>query len=240
MNDFKESLKVEREKSGEIKITEQLKDLLIELMKGNISKKDLMEKTHIGDKGTVELKIQEIVNQNSELKPLYNDYIARKSENFDGYEFRAEAIEMLRNDYSQSFMAERIGVTRRSFSKKMKELQEKNSDNILGKLLKEHAGRKIKKIPIEPDSLLTINLSLDEYEHEFPVGLARYEKRNTLEVRKDNLQKVVSLIDGLRQDGITLKELSERKIISEANYRRYRLELEELSKILDGNEEKEQ
>lgn len=240
MNDFKESLKVEREKSGEIIITEQLQNLLIELMKGNISKKELMERTHIGDKGTVELKIQEVVTQNPELKPLYNDYIARKSENFEGYIFRAEAIEMLRNDYSQSFMAEKIGVSRRGFSGKIKKLQEKNSDNILGKLLKEHAERKMKKLTIDDDVLLAINISLDEYEQQYPVGLARYEKRNTLEIRRDNLQKVVSLIDGLRQDGISLKELSERKIISEATYRRYKMELDELSKILDGKEEKEQ
>lgn len=240
MNDFKESLKVRREKSGEIIITEQLQNLLIELMKGNISKKELMEITHIGDKGTVELKIQEIVATNPELKPLYNDYVGRKQENFEGYEFRAEAVEMLRNDYSQSFMAEKIGVTRRSFSKKMKELQEKNGDNILGKLLREHAERKMKKIPITDDILLTINLSLDEYEQQYPVGLARYEKRNTLEVRRENIQKVVSLIDRLRMDGITLKELNKRKVISESNYRRYRLELDELSQILDGNEEKEQ
>lgn len=240
MNDFKESLKVEREKSGEIIITEQLQNLLIELMKGNISKKELMERTHIGDKGTVELKIQEVVTQNPELKPLYNDYIDRKNENFEGYIFRAEAIEMLRNDYSQSFMAEKIGVSRRGFSGKIKKLQEKNSDNILGKLLKEHAERKMKKLTIDDDVLLAINISLDEYEQQYPVGLARYEKRNTLEIRRDNLQKVVSLIEGLRQDGTTLKELNERKIISEATYRRYKMELDELSKILDGKEEKEQ
>lgn len=36
MNEFKESLKVGRENSGEIIITEPLKNMLIELMKGNI------------------------------------------------------------------------------------------------------------------------------------------------------------------------------------------------------------
>ena len=240
MNDFKESLKVERESSGEIIITNELKNLLIELMKGNLSKKELMEITYIGDKGTVELKIKEIAARNPELKQLYDDYMARKSENFEGYEFRAEAIEMLRKDYSQSAMAKKIGVTRRSFASKIQKLQEKNSDNILGILLKEHATRKLKKMPMTDDILLAINLKLDEYEEQYPVGLAKYEKRNSQEIRRGNLQKVVSLIDELRQEGITLKELDERKIISEANYRRYRLELEALSKLLDDNQEKEQ
>ena len=240
MNEFKESLKVQRENSGEIIITEQLRKLLIELMKGNISKKELMELTHIGDKATVEVKIQELVSQSPELEPLYDDYVEKKSENFLGYQFRAEAIEMLRNDYSQTLMAQKIGISRRSFSGKMKQLQERNSDNILGRLLKEHAIRKLKKIPISDEILLDVNLQLDEYEQQYPVGLARYEKRNSLQVRRENLQKVVSIIDRLRQEGNTLKSLNERKIISEANYRRYRLELESLSKILDAKQEKEQ
>jgi len=240
MDNFKESLKVKREKTGEIIFTEPLKKLLIELMKGNISKKELMEMTHIGDKGTVELKIQKMVAQSPELEPLYNEYISRKSENFQGYEFRAEAIEMLRQDYSQSDMAKKIGIARRSFSTKIRRLQEKNSDNILGMLLKEHAERKIKRMHITDDILLAINLKLDEYEEQYPVGLARYEKRNTTEIRRENLQRVVSLIERLRQEGTTLKELDARKIISEANYRKYRLELEALSKIAEGNQEKEQ
>ena len=240
MNEFKESLKVEREKSGEIIITESLRNLLIELMKGNISKKEVMEKTGIGDKGTVELKIQTIVAQSPELQPLYNEYRSKKSRNFEGYEFRAEAIEMLRNYYSQSDMAKKLGISRRTFSSKMKKLQEKNSDNILGILLSEHAYAKEKKIPLTEEDILFVNIRLDEYEEQFPVGPSRYEERNSLEKRREYLQRVVSLIDGLRQEGVTLSELSERKVISEANYRRYRLELDALSKILDDKQEKEQ
>ena len=240
MNDFKESLRVERQCSGEIIITEALQKLLIELMKGNISKKELMAKTGIGDKGNVELKTQELVALKPQLKPLYDEYISRKSENFYGYEFRAEAIEMLRKDASQSAMADKLGVARRTFSSKMKKLQEKNIDNILGILLREHALRKEKKIPVPDDILLLINLQLDEYEQQYPVGPTRYEKRNPLEVKRENLQRVVSLIDSLRQEGVTLKELEGRKIISEANYRRYRLELDALTKIEEGNQEKEQ
>ena len=145
MNEFKESLVVSRKASGEIIITEQFKNLLIELMKGNISKKELMSLTGIGDKGTVELKIKELVAINPNLEPLYSEYEAGKRENFEGYDFRAEAIEMLRKDYSQSLMAKKIGVSIRSFSTKMKMLQENNSENILGILLKEHAQRKMKR-----------------------------------------------------------------------------------------------
>lgn len=240
MNDFKESLKVERDKFGKITVTEPLKKLLIELMKGNISKPELMQRTGIGDKTTVELKIKEIVAQNPELKPLYEEYLAGKRENFLGYDFRAEAIEMLRKDYSQSYMAKKIEVSIRSFSFRMKKLQEENSDNILGQLLKQHAERKLGKLQISPQELLAINLQLDEYEEKYPVGLPRYEKRNSLEVRRENLQKVVSLVEGLREEGLSLSQMSERKIISEAVYRRYKLELEAITKLLDDNQEKEQ
>lgn len=240
MNDFKESLKVERSTSGQIIITDALMNLLIELMRGNISKKELMEISQIGDKGTVELKIKELVAENPELVPLYNEYISKKREDFSGYDFRPEAIEMLRRDESQSTMAEKIGVSRRSFSTKMKRLQSLNKDNILGELLNEHADRKLKRGQLTDIELLAINLKLDEYEEQFPVGSVRYEKRSSQEVRKDQLQKVIDLIEGLRKEGITLKELSERRIISEANYRKYKGELEALSKILDDKQEKEQ
>ena len=240
MNEFKESLKVERDKFGKITITESLKNLLIELMKGNISKNEVMSITGIGDKTTVELKIKEIVAENPELRPLDEEYLAGKREDFMGYQFRAEAIEMLRKDYSQSAMAKKIGISRRSFSFRMQELQKQNSHNILGRLLKEHAERKLSKKTLTAEGLLAINLELDEYEQQYPVGLCRYEKRNPLEVRRENFQKVVSLVEGLRTEGISLSELSEKKIISEAVYKRYKQELEVLTKLLDDKQEKEQ
>ena len=240
MNDFKESLKVERDKYGKITITEPLKILLIELMKGNISKTDLMAKTGIGDKTTVELKIKEIVAQNPELKSLYQEYLAGKREDFMGYQFRAEAIEMLRRDYSQSYMAKKIGVSIRSFSFRMKRLQEENAENILGQLLKQHAERKLKKLAITSQELLAINVQLDEYEEQYPIGLSRYEKRNPLEIRRENFKMIVTLVEGLRTEGISLAQMNERKIISEAVYRRYKQELEVLTKLLDDKEEKEQ
>jgi len=234
MNEFKESLVVSRKTSGEIIMTEQLKNLLIELMKGNISKKELMNLTGIGDKGTVELKIKELVASNPNLEPLYSEYEAGKRKNFEGYDFRAEAIEMLRKDYSQSKMAKKIGVSIRSFSTRIKKLQEANSTNILGALLKEHAQRKMKRYKLTAEDTICVNLELDKYEEEFPVSTARYEGRTSLDVRRENLQRVVNLIEGLMNDGMTLKELNDKKIISEANFRKYRAELESLTIILDG------
>lgn len=110
----------------------------------------------------------------------------------------------------------------------------------MGKLLSEHAYAKEKKIPLTEEDILFVNIRLDEYEEQYPVGTSRYEEGTSLEERREYLQKVVSLIDGLRQEGATLSQLSESKIISEANYRRYRLELDALSKILDDKQEKEQ
>ena len=240
MNEFKESLKVEREKSGEIIITDSLRNLLIELMRGNISKKEVMEKSGIGDKGTVELKIQTIVGQNPELQPLYNEYLSRKCKNFEGYEFRAEAIEMLRMDLSQTDMAKRLGINRRVFSTKMQQLQEKNSDNALGILLKAHSFRKERRKRLTAEEAVAMHMALDKYEEQYPIGTSRYDERSQLEIRRERLQSVLSLVEGLRQEGATLKELDERGIISESNYRKYKLELDALSKIIDNKQDKEQ
>lgn len=240
MNEFKESYKVERKNNGEIIITEPLKKLLIELLKGNIEKKDIKRITGIGDDGTIERKLEQLVDLNPELKLLFQEYIYRKSTNFNGYNFRAEAIDMLRNDYSQSKMAEMIGVKRRSFSTKIKKLQEENSHNQLGYLLKMHADRKMKRREVTLGERVEINCMLDEYEKEVPVGITKYEKRNPIEARLEVITRMLEAIDEMLQSGITIKELSKRKIIGESSYRKYKEEAENLSKILRGRDRKEE
>lgn len=240
MNDFKESLQVDRETSGKIIMSEQLREILITLMKGEITKKELMEKTGIGDKNTVELKIQELVSEEPNLRALYEEYNARKSTNFNGYSFRAEAISMLRTDASQSSMAERLDINRRTFSTKMKRVQEANKDNVLGCLLKDHADRQMKRQKTTPEQLININLQLDKYEQEYPVGLTKYEKRNSLEIRLENIKRVVELVEEIMQTGMTLKEINDRGIISESNYRKYKEEVKKLEIILNGRDRKEE
>lgn len=240
MNEFKESYRVEREDGGKIIMTDTLKEILIDLLKGNISKKDVMSKTGIGDKQTIEIKIQEMVAANPELTLLYEEYVARKSKNFNGYNFRAEAIEMLQNDYSQSQMAEKIGINRRSFSTKMKKLEEENFDNQLGQLLREHSERKMKRQELTNKEKVKIQCMLDEYMEEHPVAQTRYEDRNPIEVRLETITRVLETIEDLLACEITLKELSEEKIISESSYRKYREEVENLNKILDGRDRKEE
>ena len=235
MSDFKERIKVDRTNSGEIIITEELKRILVKLMKGEITKQEAMAETGIGDKGTIERKIQELVNLNPNLVELYKEYMGRKSKNFEGYTFRSEAIEMLRNDSSQSYMAECIGINRRTFSTKIKKLQEENMDNELGKLLKEHADRKMRRQEITPNELAMINYILDEYEKKYPVRKTKYEDKSLIELRLQTISKIIYAVELFLKDGTTIKELSERKIISESSYRKYRTEAENLRKILQEN-----
>jgi len=233
MNEFKESIRVLRENSGKIIITETLKKLLIELMQGNISKQEFMNLTGIGDKKTVEIKIQEIVSEDLKLKSLYEEYMSRKSTDFNGYNFRPEAIEMLRNNYSQSYMAEKIGVSRRTFSTKIKQLAESNQDNILGQLLSKHADTQMKRQEVSEIELIKINLQLDQYEEEHPVLAMRYEKKSSIEIRRENVLRVIETVESLLETGYTIKELNDTGVISEASYRRYKDEAINLSKILE-------
>lgn len=250
MNEFKKSLEVkksnemsinvERKNSGEIIISDPFKNLLVKLMQGEISKKDVMRITEIGDKATVERKIEEVVILNPKLEPLYEEYINGKSKDFDGYNFRPEVIEMLRGDYSQSAMAEKIGVNRRSFSTKVKKLQEANKDNILGALLTQHAERKMKRQKITNEELIRINLKLDQYEEEFPIGLNRYGNRTVQDVRIENIQRVLDLVEGLTASGMTVKEISEQGIISESTYRKYKKALKNSKSIANGRGKEEE
>lgn len=242
MNDFKESIKIERDKSGKIAITEGLKNILIQVMNGEMSKKQAMDITGIGDKGTIELKIQELVKLNPELTQLYQNYISKKRKNLNGYSFRAEAIDMLRKDFSQSEMARKLKgiISRRAFSTRIKEIEEReDSDSILRKLLIEHAERKMKRQEISPEKLIKINLLLDEYVEEHSIGMPRYEKRNPLEVRLENYKRVLEAVRLLMQDGMTLKEICDKGIITEGTYRKYREEVDNLTIILNKNAEQQ-
>ena len=239
MNDFKEGYKVERKNTGEIVITNALKEILIELLKGNLTKNEVMDRTGISDKTTVEIKLKQLVALNPELSLLFEEYMSRKSVNFNGYNFRAETIDMLRNDYSQSFMAEKIGINRRTFSGKIKKLQEENSDNELGKLLQEHADRKMRRKEISPEELIKINFMLDEYEEKYPVGAVCYTTANPVEERFEHISKILGKVQGLLDSGLTIKQLNQKNIISESSYRKYKEEAENLSKILEGRNRKE-
>ena len=240
MNKFKESYRVEREVGGKIIMTDTLKEILIELLKGNITKKDVMRKTGIGDKQTIEIKIQEMIASNPELSLLYEEYIAKKSKNFNGYNFRAEAIEMLLKDLSQSQMAEKIGINRRSFSTKIKKLEEENMDNQLGQLLREHAERKMKRQELTNKEKIRVHWMLDEYIKEHPVGQKKYESKNPTQERLETITIVLKTIEELLESGMTLKQLSEERIISESSYRKYREEAENLNKILNGRNRNEE
>lgn len=236
MNDFKENIKVDRDKKGKIIIDERRKEILIKLMKGEITKQEAMSLTGIGDKGTVEIKIQELVCLYPYLEDIYNTYISRKSSNFNGYDFKSEAIEMIRNGYSQSYMAEKLGISRRTFSGKMKLLAEENKDNILGKALKEHAMIMMQRRGITPQQLVEVNLLLDEYEEQFPVESSTFEKRNPSEVRLENYKRVLNAVERLiKEEGLRLEQIAKIGIISEGTYRKYRQEVENLEKILNND-----
>lgn len=237
MNDFKESLKVERDKSGKIIINNQLEKQLITFMEGKICKNKLMEVTGISDKNTVEIKIEELVAHKPELKGLYEFYISRKRKSFKDYDFLAETIEMLREDYSQTDMAKRIQVNRRTFSTKVKKIEEKNKYNILGSLLRDHSDRNIKEarkketIEEKRTRIARINKELDEFLSENDLNIQKLECNELTKIRIENMEKTVEMVNNLLSEGRTLKQLDEEGIISESTYRKYKAEVENVKKI---------
>lgn len=237
MNDFKERYIVtensnnviERKKGGEIIITSALKAQIIDLLQGKIEKKDIKG---IGDEETIERIMLKIVAENLELDALLYKYKEKGRTNYEGYNFRPEAIEMLRQDCSQTDMAAKLNIPRKSFSVFMKRVREENADNELGQLLREHSERKIKKIDLDEDEKNEINKILDRYEIEHPVGEARFESKDPIKSRYDNLRKLLSTVERMLEEGYTLKELSAKKIISESYYWKYKEEAKYLAIIL--------
>jgi hypothetical protein len=139
---------------------------------------------------------------------------------------------MLRKELSQSEMAVRLGVPIRSFSTKMQRLQEANKGNTLGRLLEEHAHRKMKRKVQTAEEYFLMCIALDDYEEEHPLGEYRYGNRNSLDIRREYLQRVVSLVEKGRGTKATSEELTE-KSVSDSYYRKCKAELATLNQIME-------
>ena len=67
-----------------------------------------MAKKYDMDVKTLKHKIEELASNDIEWNNLFNKYYERRN-NYNGYDFKAEMIEMLEEDMSQNQMAKKIG-----------------------------------------------------------------------------------------------------------------------------------
>lgn len=77
-----------------------------------------MAKLYNMDVKTLKQKIQNLASSDIEWNKLFSEYNGKRND-YNGYDFKAEMIEMLIEDLSQTQMAKKIGIPRETLTTKI-------------------------------------------------------------------------------------------------------------------------
>ena len=112
-----------------------------------------------------------------------------------------------------------------------------NISKILGSLLRDHADRNIKEAR-KKDTLgdkklrrIRVNKELDEFLSKSDLNIQRLGRNELSRIKIKNIEQTLEIINSLLDEGKTIKQLDEEGIISEATYRKYKEEAENMKKI---------
>lgn len=97
-----------------------------------------MAKLYNMDVKTLKQKIENLASTDIEWNKLFSEYYGKRND-YNGYDFKSEMIEMLTEDLSQTQMAKKIGIPRETLTTKINQLDD---DDELKQELKNHSTRK--------------------------------------------------------------------------------------------------
>lgn len=89
-----------------------------------VSKKMTLEemaKLYNMDVKTLKQKIEDLASNDIEWNKLFSEYYGKRND-YNGYDFKSEMIQMLEEDMSQTQMAKKIGIPRETLTKKNKSI----------------------------------------------------------------------------------------------------------------------
>ena len=97
-----------------------------------------MAKLYNMDVKTLKQKIENLASTDIEWNKLFSEYYGKRND-YNGYDFKSEMIEMLTEDLSQTQMAKKIGIPRETLTTKINQLDD---DDELKQELNNHTTRK--------------------------------------------------------------------------------------------------
>ena len=96
-----------------------------------------MAKKYDMDVKTLKQKIENLASNDIEWNKLFSEYYGKRND-YNGYDFKAEMIQMLEEDISQTQMADIIGIPRETLTTKINQLSDNDE---LKQELKKHSTR---------------------------------------------------------------------------------------------------
>ena len=198
-----------------------------------------MAKIYNMDVKTLKQKIQNLASSDIEWNKLFSEYNGKKND-YNGYDFKAEMIEMLIEDLSQTQMAKKIGIPRETLTTKINQL---GDNDELKQELKKHSTRKKNHKKLSDEEKLKLMIFIDEYIEKNNIEKCiEYEntKGTKIEQRLFYLNQILNLYDNVKENypDLNEKQLSEQLDFSPSTIRRYKKEKELLTNLRDNDIEK--
>ena len=198
-----------------------------------------MAKLYNMDVKTLKQKIQNLASSDIEWNKLFSEYNGKRND-YNGYDFKAEMIEMLIEDLSQTQMAKKIGIPRETLTTKINQL---GDNDELKQELKKHSTRKKNHKKLSDGEKLKLMIFIDEYIEKNNIEKGReYEntKGTKIEQRLFYLNQILNLYDNVKENypDLNEKQISEQLDFSPSTIRRYKKEKELLTNLRDNDIEK--
>ena len=198
-----------------------------------------MAKIYNMDVKTLKQKIQNLASSDIEWNKLFSEYNGKRND-YNGYDFKAEMIEMLIENLSQTQMAKKIGIPRETLTTKINQL---GDNDKLKQELKKHSTRKKNHKKLSDEEKLKLMIFIDEYIEKNNIEKGReYEntKGTKIEQRLFFLNQILNLYDNVKENypDLNEKQISEQLDFSPSTIRRYKKEKELLTNLRDNDIEK--
>ena len=182
-----------------------------------------MAKLYNMDVKTLKQKIQNLASSDIEWNKLFSEYNGKRND-YNGYDFKAEMIEMLIENLSQTQMAKKIGIPRETLTTKINQLDDNDE---LKQELKKHSTRKKNHKKLSDEEKLKLMIFIDEYIEKNNIEKGgKYEntKGTKIEQRLFYLNQILNLYDNVKENypNLNEKQISEQLDFSHSTIRRYK------------------
>ena len=198
-----------------------------------------MAKKYNMDVKTLKQKIENLSSNDIEWNMLFSEYYGKRND-YNGYDFKAEMIQMLEEDISQTQMADIIGIPRETLTTKINQLSDNDE---LKQELKKHSTRKKNHRKLSSEEKLKLMIFTDEYREKNNIKIGQ-EYKNTkgskIEQRLFYLSQILSLYNDIKESYPELneKQISEQLGFNPSTIRRYKREKELLTNLREKDMEK--
>ena len=175
------------------------------------------------DEDTLKEKIFQFLSKPEHLvlARKYIEYQAMLHPDYSYINFKALIVEMMKNNQSQSQIAEEYGIPARTLSREIEKLKQEEGYERLYDICKEYSYRKMKRKPFTEFERLLMQTVIEEYGDEGPIIVegGSDKKKMQYEKAKQNVEKAEQ-INGTEQEkakalGISISTLRRNRIFVE-------------------------